>query len=210
MQNKSFWVRTLSGVIMTAVLITVFVLGGYVMWAFLMLLALVGEFEFNRALKLHWGVFAWVGYIATVAYYVLLLVLRGSIEYTLLIFAILLVLDLAVFVITFPRYTLEQTFAGFFNVFYVGVALSFLYIVRIHPPSGAYLVWLVIICSWGCDIFAYLVGMLFGKHPFVPSHTAPCAVASGVAPSIGTASNAAVTVIVTRFPPEGEIGRAHV
>ena len=168
LQNKSFWVRTLSGVIMTAVLITVFVLGGYVMWAFLMLLSLVGEFEFNRALKLHWGVFAWVGYIATVAYYVLLIVLGGSIEYTLLIFAILLVLDLAVFVITFPRYTLEQTFAGFFNVFYVGVALSFLYIVRIHPPSGAYLVWLVIICSWGCDIFAYLVGMLFGKHPFVP------------------------------------------
>ena len=78
LQNKSFWVRTLSGIVMTAVLIAVFVLGGYVMWAFLLALSLVGEFEFNRALKLHWGVFAWVGYIATVAYYILLVVLGSE------------------------------------------------------------------------------------------------------------------------------------
>ncbi len=167
LKNKSFWVRTISGLIMTAILVTVFVVGGYVMWGFLLLLSLLGQYEFYKALKLYWGVFAWVGYLATIAYYIVLLIF-GSIEYTLLIFAILLVADLAVFVLTYPRYSLEQTFAGFFSVFYVGVALSFLFIVRIHPPSGAYLVWLVVLSSWGCDIFAYLVGMLFGKHPFVP------------------------------------------
>lgn len=167
LKNKSFWVRTVSGIFMTSLLITVFVLGGYVMWGFLLALSLVGLYEFYRALKLHWGVFAWVGYLATIAYYLVLL-LVGTIEYTLLVFALLLVADLAVFVFTYPRYSLEQTFAGFFSVFYIGVAISFLYIVRIHPPSGAYLVWLAVLSSWGCDIFAYLVGMLFGKHPFVP------------------------------------------
>lgn len=167
LQNKSFWVRLISGVIMAVVLVAIFILGYTVMWGFLLLLSLAGQYEFNRALKLNWGVFAWVGYAATTAYYVVLLVF-GTISYTLLIFAVLLMLDLAVFVFTFPRYSLQQTFAGFFNVFYVGVTLSFLYLVRIHPPSGAYLVWLVILSSWGCDIFAYLFGMLFGKHPFVP------------------------------------------
>ena len=85
---------------MTVVLVVVFVLGGYVMWGFLLALSLAGEFEFNRALNLNWGVFAWVGYLATCAYYVILVVF-GSIEYTLLVFALLLVLDLAVFVFTF-------------------------------------------------------------------------------------------------------------
>lgn len=167
LQNKSFWVRLASGIVLAALLVAIFIVGGYAMWGFLLLLSFIGQFELNRAVKNNWGVFAWIGYIATAAYYVVLLVFNST-RYSLLIFAILLVLDLAVFVITYPRYSLEQTFAGFFNVFYVGVALSFLYMVRIIPPSGAYIVWLAVISSWGCDIFAYLIGMLFGKHPFVP------------------------------------------
>lgn len=202
LQNKSFWVRLASGIVMVVVLVAVFVLGGYVMWGFLLLLSLAGMFEFNRALKLHWGVFAWVGYIAAVAYYLILL-LSGSIEYTLLIFAVLLVLDLAVFVITFPRYTLEQTFAGFFNVFYVAVALSFLYIVRIHPPSGAYLVWLVVISSWGCDIFAYLFGMLFGKHPFVPKLSPKKSIEGAIGGIIGSVAIAvAYGFAVQKYIPD--------
>ena len=188
--------------VMTAVLITVFVLGGYVMWGFLLALSLVGLFEFYRALQLHWGVFAWVGYIATVAYYVILIVL-GSIEYTLLVFALLLVADLAVFVVTYPRYRLEQTFGGFFSVFYIGVALSFMYIVRIHPPSGAYLVWLVVISSWGCDIFAYLFGMMFGKHPFVPKLSPKKSVEGAIGGIIGSVALAvAYGFAVQKYIPD--------
>ena len=202
LNNKSFWVRTISGIIMTIVLVAVFVLGGYVMWAFLLLLSLLGLYEFYRALKLYWGVFAWVGYLATIAYYVVLLVV-GSIEYTLLVFAILLVADLAVFVLTYPRYTLEQTFAGFFSVFYIGVALSFLYIIRIHPPSGAYLVWLVVLASWGCDIFAYLFGMLFGKHPFVPKLSPKKSIEGAVGGIIGSVVlGVAYGFIVQKYIPD--------
>ncbi len=205
LRNKSFWVRTASGIVMTVVLVAVFVLGGYVMWGFLLALALVGQFEFNRALQLNWGVFAWVGYLATIAYYILLIVYNGSIEYTLLIFAVLLVADLAVFVLTYPRYRLEQTFAGFFNVFYVGVALSFMYIIRIHPPSGAYLVWLVILSSWGCDIFAYLVGMLFGKHPFVPKLSPKKSVEGAIGGIVGSVVLGVIYgFIVQKYVPDVE------
>ena len=33
---------------------------------------------------------------------------------------------------------------------------------------GRYLVWLIFLCSWGCDTCAYCVGRLFGKHKMAP------------------------------------------
>lgn len=34
--------------------------------------------------------------------------------------------------------------------------------------QGAYLVWLIFLCSWGCDTCAYCVGVRFGKHKMSP------------------------------------------
>ncbi len=193
--NKSFWVRVLSGVIGGAVLITCLVLGSYFLWGFLLMASLIGLYELNRALELHWGVFAWAGYIVTILYYVLLITL-GSINFVLGLFGILLVIDLAVFVFTYPRYRLEQVFAGFFEVAYVGIALSFIYLLRIHPPSGAYLVWLILISAWGSDIFAYLIGMKFGKTPLVPNLSPKKSVEGAIAGVVGSAIMALVYAII--------------
>ena len=35
-------------------------------------------------------------------------------------------------------------------------------------PDGIYLVWLIVLSSWGCDTCAYCVGMLIGKHKMAP------------------------------------------
>ena len=34
--------------------------------------------------------------------------------------------------------------------------------------QGAFVVWLVFLCSWGSDTCAYCVGMLLGKHKLIP------------------------------------------
>ena len=34
--------------------------------------------------------------------------------------------------------------------------------------DGKYLVWLIVLSSWGCDTCAYCTGMLLGKHKLVP------------------------------------------
>ena len=34
--------------------------------------------------------------------------------------------------------------------------------------GGAYIVWLIFLCSWGCDTCAYCVGVLIGKHKMAP------------------------------------------
>ena len=202
LKNKSFWVRVISAVVYGAAFLLFMILGGYFLWGFLLVISLIGLFEFNRAMSLHWGVFAWAGYIVTIAYYVKLLTVDST-AYSFMLFGILLIVDLAVFVFTFPRYQLGQAFAGFFEVFYVGVALSFIYLLRIHPPCGAYLVWLIIISAFGSDIFAYLIGMLFGKHPLVPNLSPKKSVEGAIAGIVGAAVVALIYgLIVQKYIPD--------
>ncbi|MCQ2512781.1 MAG: phosphatidate cytidylyltransferase [Lachnospiraceae bacterium] len=193
--NKSFWVRVASAVVGAAIFLSCLVLGSYYLWGFLLAISLIGLFELNRALELHWGVFAWAGYIVTILYYVLLITLKNA-NFALILFGILLVVDLAVFVFTFPRYRLDQVFAGFFEVAYIGISLSFIYLLRIHPPSGAYLVWLILISAWGSDIFAYLVGMKFGKTPLVPNLSPKKSVEGAIAGIVGAALLALVYAFI--------------
>ena len=56
---------------------------------------------------------------------------------------------------------------AFFGIAYVAVCLSFIYQTR-ELPDGMFTVWLIVICSWGCDTMAYVFGRLFGKHKMAP------------------------------------------
>ena len=79
----------------------------------------------------------------------------------------LLVVLMFVYVFSYPKYHTEQMLAAFFGVFYVSVMLSYVYQTRMLP-GGAYIVWLIFLCSWGCDTCAYCAGMLFGRHKLAP------------------------------------------
>jgi len=52
-------------------------------------------------------------------------------------------------------------------------------------PDGFWLVWLVVISSWGCDTCAYVVGMLFGKRHFAPILSPKKTVAGAIGGAIG-------------------------
>lgn len=165
LKSKEFWVRVASGIVMSLILIAVFVLGSYVLWAFLMLLSLVGLWELYRALGMKFNFLTIIGYLTVIAHY--LFILFGLYDKLFLVYAASMVLILAGFVFTYPKYSLAQMFVSFFGVVYVGVCLSFIYLLRMEE-SGDFLVWLIVFSSWGCDIFAYLFGNLFGKHQLVP------------------------------------------
>ena len=77
------------------------------------------------------------------------------------------ILVMCVYVFTYPRYKAEEVMAAAFGVLYVGVMLSCVYLTR-ELPGGAWHVWLILLCSWGCDTCAYCAGMLFGKHKMAP------------------------------------------
>ena len=85
-----------------------------------------------------------------------------------LLLIVFLIVLMAVYVFSYPKYVSDEMMHVFFGVFYVAVMLSYIYQTRMIPGEGAYLVWLVFLCSWGCDTFAYCVGMLIGKHKMSP------------------------------------------
>ena len=90
---------------------------------------------------------------------------------------------------TYPRFQAEQVMAAFFGIVYVAVMLSFLYMTR-ELPGGAYLVWLIILCSWGCDTCAYCVGVLIGKHKMAPVLSPKKSVEGAVGGVLGAALRA--------------------
>ena len=167
-----FKARLISGIII-AVSIALFTwIGG--IWLLLLLLAasLVGMFEFYRATgvltdgkRMDPATFA--GYSFCVIYYVLLY-FGGNAMFDIVISSVVfLMILLAVYVFTFPRYKAKDIIFTFFGFFYVGVMISFYYLTRCEK-DGIFIVWLILAGSWLCDVFAYFTGMALGKHKLAP------------------------------------------
>lgn len=57
----------------------------------------------------------------------------------------------------------------FVSVIYVTVSFTSLSLLRfLNVKTGAFNIALVFMVAWVCDVFAYLVGSLFGKHKLIP------------------------------------------
>ncbi len=150
---------------MLVVMIAVNLAGGPVQLAALGAISVIGVFEICRIFKVHTSGVGVLSYLMVILYY---LDLQFSFlpEHTML-FIIYLILLLSAFVLRWPKYHADQIMAAFFSVFYVAVMLSYIYRVR-QMDIGIYTVWLIFLCSWGCDTCAYCFGMLFGKHKMAP------------------------------------------
>ena len=157
--------RLISGIILVLMAVVLIEKGGRLLLITAFLLSIIGLFELYRAFQLHNKLPGIVGYVATVAYYYM--VYQRELYYSNLLFASALMILMAIYVFTFPRYKTEEIMAAFFGIFYVPVMFSYLYHTR-SLFDGRYLVWLIVISSWGSDTCAYVVGMLFGKHKIAP------------------------------------------
>ena len=125
-----------------------------------------------------------MGGLATIVYYCNL---KFQFIPDMMLFVIaLLVVLMFVYVFSYPKYNTQQIMAAFFGVFYVAVMLSYIYLTRMLP-GGVFTVWLVFICSWGCDTCAYCVGMLIGKHKMAPVLSPKKSVEGGIGGIAGAA-----------------------
>ena len=181
-----FGARLLSGIVLVIILLIFGICGGDLLLAGLALVSLIGLYELYRVFHIEKSGLALAGYLAAILYYVELKLTTLGMEMNVLLYAMLLLIVLmTVYVFSFPKYKAEQVATVFFGVFYVSVMLSCIYRTRMMP-NGQYLIWLIFLCSWGCDTCAYCVGMLMGKHKMAPILSPKKSVEGAVGGIMGT------------------------
>lgn len=189
-----FKTRLLSGILLIVLALFLLITGGYVLFGALCLISLIGMTELYKVFGIEKKAPGILGYIFALLYYALLYleteapgVLPGeNLTWFMLLFMGYLICQMAVLVFAYPKYNTQQIFAAFFGLFYVAVMLSYIYQTRLLA-GGIFTVWLVFICSWGCDTCAYCVGMLIGKHKMAPVLSPKKSVEGGIGGILGAA-----------------------
>lgn len=160
-----FRTRVLSSIVLVAIILTAFLCGGIFALAVTAFAAVAGLFELYRVIGIERSPMGVAGLVLAGCYYLNLYF--SLIHEELLFFIIVLTIFLFFYVLKYPRYTISNVAEAFFGFVYVAVMLSFLYRTR-ALYGGEYYVWLIFLCSWGCDTAAYCVGKMFGKHHMTP------------------------------------------
>lgn len=160
-----FVTRLMSGIVLVLLAGFLLIRGGVCLFAVSALVSMIGLFELYRVLKIEKELPGVIGFLSALLYYAVLW--TGKTELMIFLFVACLMALMTVYVVTFPKFRTEQITAAFFGLFYVGVMFSYVYQVR-NMPDGGFLVWLILLSSWGCDTCAYCFGMLFGKHKLAP------------------------------------------
>lgn len=203
--------RIISGAMIVILTFAAIFLGKDVLWAALLIISLIGLFEFYRAVKLIGAdkekiVLCYPGFLCTLGYY---FILRnsGSYETVFIQFMVWFLVMMGIYVATYPRFIPADVFSAAFGVFYVSVMLSTVYMVR-NLENGFFLVWLTLVASWGCDTCAYFVGSAIGKHRLAPVLSPKKSVEGAVGGVIGAALiGFGYSALISRvFPQKAEAG----
>lgn len=178
-----FVTRLISGIVLVAIALLAFIFGGEILLGISVFISIAGYMELCRAVGVKEkdkkiNALEIVGIIGILAYYAVLYFFpaveegnaamsMGNVLYAVIPVIGVFMLSMLLYVVRFPKYRSEQIMANVFNFLYAPVMLSFIYLTR-EQEAGKYIVWLILISSWGCDTCAYVVGMLIGKKKIFP------------------------------------------
>lgn len=184
LMTKSFLERAISGILLVIIALVTIILGKDVLFATITIISLIGLSEILKVFKVHNRLPGFAAYLVAIGYFALLRFEYQ--EYFMPLFIGYIIILMAIYVFTFPKFTSSEIIPCFFSLFYVAVMLSYVYQVRMME-DGLYTVWLIFICSWGCDTCAYLVGVMFGKHKMAPILSPKKSVEGGIGGVVGAA-----------------------
>ena len=231
---KDFWVRFVSSVTLALLTVAVVWVGVYALLAFMFLVSLIGYYELIRAAGLRTGgkmrndsndgdsgggdggsgltepvnkigPLELTGLLAVLVYY-LAFAYFGDWGWTLLVLLALLIVFLSIYALTFPRYRLSQIAEAFAFFLYGPVMLSCIAPAR-GMTYGFHIVVLIFISSWVCDVFAYCVGILFGRHKLAPTLSPNKSIEGALAGVVGAAAAGAIygSLLARYLPAEQEL-----
>lgn len=157
--------RILSGIVLAIVTISSLLVGSYYLYGLCFAISLIGMMELYRVVGIHDKLIGIAGYLCAIIYYISVYFVQD--RYTVVILVAAFMIIMSIYVVQFPKYNSEQAFLAYVGIIYVAVMLSYIYQTR-ELNNGQYIVWLIFICSWVSDTFAYFTGVLFGKHKMAP------------------------------------------
>ena len=195
-----FKTRLLSGILLVIAALLTIISGGYVLFVTLLCISLIGMQELYKAMGIHkekTDLLELTGYLGAILYYGA--VILDFERYGTMAILISLVLIMFVYVFTYPKYKANEIMETFFGIVYVAVMLSFILLTR-NLEGGKYIVWLIFLCSWGCDTCAYCVGMLIGKHKMAPVLSPKKSVEGGIGGVVGAALLGVIYAAATNGP----------
>ncbi len=162
---KSLLTRLGSGLILLAVVLSTGLLGGWWWFGFNVVLSMIGLFELYRVFGVHNKAEGIAGYLATAGFWTLLAF--HLYEWIPALFAGAVIVMLAVSVMAYEKTDVLKTLAPVFGLIYPVALMSYLYFTR-ELGDGKLILWYIFLAAWGSDVFAYIVGVLIGKHHMAP------------------------------------------
>ncbi|MBO5292667.1 MAG: phosphatidate cytidylyltransferase [Lachnospiraceae bacterium] len=202
--------RVISGAVLVVIALAVILAGSGVLAAALLIVSCIAFGELCRAAGVHTNGkkangLELAGYAGIAVYYMLLYFGQGRLsnlhEFLALCILVCLMVMMAVYVLTFPKYKATQVMAGVFSLIYAPVMLSFIYLTR-SLPYGIYFVWMIFISSWICDTCAYFTGVTLGRHKLTPVLSPKKSIEGAIG---GIAGSAVVGAVFAYFVAETQI-----
>ncbi len=155
--------RVISGVIGALVLIAVLLCGATVLRIAIGLVSMLMVFELFRAVKLR----SWI-VLPAASFAALLSADVFPSAYISAALCVYLLIMLSVMLFSYKSlHTQDIALATLFSLF-IGLFMGCLTKIRM-AEGGAYWIWLVFLGAWGCDIFAYFTGSMFGSRKLMPA-----------------------------------------
>ena len=166
-----FGTRLVSGIILVIIAFVTMLVGGPLLAVVSLLVSLCAFRELTKALKVNeaekgFNAPEWVGFVGILCYYASVFFVQSDSMDLMCIVGVFMA-EMFLYVVKFPKYNSSQIISSIFAFLYGPVMLSFIYQTR-ETEYGLYMVWLILLSSWGCDTCAYAVGMLFGKKKIFP------------------------------------------
>lgn len=162
--------RTVSAVVLVIAALATILPGGIILAVTLYIISIIGFFELTKACGVRVGsrinALEWMGIFCITLYYAVTYFVRNT-TYSMELVILMLIALMFVYVFGFSKYHANQVMNTYFALIYAPVMLSFVFLTR-QLENGIYLVWMIFISSWISDTFAYLVGVMIGKHKLAP------------------------------------------
>lgn len=187
--------RAVVGLVMLVFVGATIFFGQKTLFVMTLFLSITGFLEINCVLKL-WDMRA--PQTITVLFGVLTLLAFAFRRPDLAIGSVgMLLITLGVFTVTHQATHAKNAIGALFTMVYIFLPFGLL----MDMPDVLY-IYLVVIAAWGTDTFAYVFGMLFGKHKLIPSVSPKKSVEGAVG---GTISSIVLAVLLLRYLSPGSM-----